>query len=190
MSKIELRKQISAIRKNLSTTEIQQATTIFTELAHNYLHDKQYDCIAGYYPVNGEINVLPLLRILFEEGKKICLPAINPNSRILEFRHWSPHVEMQQGYYGIMQPANNAAILLPDIVLVPLVAVDKNNNRLGYGGGYYDATIPKLRSHNPRALTIGCGYSFQQIDTIPTQKHDIAVDRTIIAPISTYGDAN
>ena len=92
----------------------------------------------------------------------------------MDFFQWSTKDPLEINRYGIAEPVSNI-IKLPNILLVPLVAFDKNRNRVGYGGGFYDRFIKKLKK-NKKILTIGLAYSFQKVKKIPTSKNDIKLD--------------
>ena len=89
----------------------------------------------------------------------------------MDFYCWSSQDPLQINKYGIPEPASGKKIV-PNILLVPLVAFDKNCNRIGYGGGYYDRYIKKIK----KIITIGLGYSFQRINQIPADKYDVKLD--------------
>ena len=76
--------------------------------------------------------------------------------------------------YGIPEPTSDK-IIYPSILLVPLVAYDKHLNRIGYGGGFYDRYIDKLRKKR-KVITIGLAYPFQKVKKVPTDKFDIKLD--------------
>ena len=69
-------------------------------------------------------------------------------------------------------------IIYPDILLVPLVAYDKNCNRVGYGGGFYDRYIKKIKKIK-KVLTIGFAFSYQKVKKIPIEKNDVKLDLII-----------
>ncbi len=125
--------------------------------------------IAGYYPINGEVNILPLLKQLHVEGYEVSLPIIDQNN-VLAFRLWDT-VSVIEGKYGIMEPGGIFRMASPDIILVPLVAFDKLCNRIGYGAGYYDKFFSSTKCKK-----IGIGYSFQEATSISTEAHDKKMD--------------
>ena len=92
----------------------------------------------------------------------------------MDFFCWSFQDPLQINKYGIPEPASGKKIV-PNILLVPLVAFDKNCNRIGYGGGYYDRYIKKIKKIK-KIITIGLGYSFQRINQIPADKYDVKLD--------------
>lgn len=126
--------------------------------------------VAGFWPLVGEIDIRPLLLALLGRGHCVALPETPPRGRPLGFRRWRPGTAMIQERFGTLRPAG--AVVVPDLLLVPLLAFDAGCNRLGYGGGYYDRTIAAL----PGVRTIGCAYAVQQVDAVPVLPHDAPLD--------------
>jgi len=125
--------------------------------------------VGGYYPVNFEVDDLELLK-KFEKNKfSISLPVIKKNFQ-MDFYKWSFSDPLKINKYGIPEPETQNKVY-PDIILVPLVAFDKNLNRLGYGGGYYDRLIAKL-SKKKKIMKIGLALSVQKIDKVPINIYD------------------
>ena len=122
--------------------------------------------IAGYRAINGEIDIYQLLELLETQGHRICLPVIDKSDTPLVFKHWRVGSPLQKGKYDIEIPTDEADSCTPDVILVPLVAFDRQGNRLGYGAGYYDRTIATLRQASKKLQIIGVGYSVQQLDHI------------------------
>ena len=96
---------------------------------------------------------------------------------MMDFFNWSPKDPLIINKYGIAEPITNK-VIYPDILLVPLVAFDKSFNRIGYGGGFYDRYIKKIKK-NKNILTIGLAYSFQKIKKVPVNNYDIKLDFVI-----------
>jgi 5-formyltetrahydrofolate cyclo-ligase len=131
--------------------------------------------IAGYWPLSGELDSVPLLTALHERNYKCCLPIVTGYNQPLIFREWTPGQKLVDGFAGTKIPSMDAAEVLPDILLVPLIAFDRAGYRLGYGGGFYDRTLADLRQkHNIRA--VGIAYSVQQMPIIPHEGHDMKLD--------------
>ena len=105
---------------------------------------------------------------------KVGLPVIEKNYKIL-FKYWIPNEPLYINKYGIPEPRKQNIKFKPDIVLVPLVAFDRNLNRIGYGKGYYDRALKQL-SVNKKILTIGIAFSFQETSIIPTNQYDYNLD--------------
>ncbi len=119
-------------------------------------------CIAGYWPVRGEIDPRPLLQAL---GRPVALPVTGARGTVLDFRLWRPGDRMAPGPFGIPEPTGPTAE--PDVLLVPLLAFDARGNRLGYGGGYYDRTIAATG-----ALAIGAAHAAQEVAAVPVGPDD------------------
>ena len=92
----------------------------------------------------------------------------------MNFFIWSTKDPLNINKYGIPEPISSK-VIYPDILLVPLVAYDKNFNRIGYGGGFYDRYIKKIKKIK-KVVTIGLAYSFQKVEKIPANKHDVKLD--------------
>ena len=95
----------------------------------------------------------------------------------MDFFQWSINDPLSINKYGIPEPISNK-IVYPNILLVPLVAFDKDLNRIGYGGGFYDRYIDKIKK-NKKIITIGLAYSFQKVKNIPVNKYDFKLDHIV-----------
>ena len=131
--------------------------------------------VSGFYPMTPEIDVLPTLSWFAGRGHPTALPVVVGRRLPLAFRAWLPGGPLERGALGIPFPAAGAANLVPEILLVPLLAFDRRGHRLGYGGGYYDRTLADLRAKGP-VLAIGVGYAFQEVDEVPSAAYDQRVD--------------
>ena len=171
MNKSEIRKKILKIRQENSTysQEINIAN-ILRILKKNKSIKK---VVGGYYPYNYEIDAIKILEKLEKLGYQISLPKIKKKFK-MDFFSWSLKDPLVINKYGIPEPTSDK-IVYPNILLVPLVAYDSNLNRIGYGGGFYDRYIKKIKK-NKNILTIGLAYSFQKVGQILTNKYDIKLD--------------
>jgi len=171
VNKSQIRKKILKIRKQ---RKIKKFTFNFN-LILNILKKKRIygKIIGGYYPYNYEIDILQILKKFEQKKFIITLPKIKKNSQ-MNFFQWSTNDPLAINKFGIPEPISGMA-KYPDVLLVPLVAFDKNFNRIGYGGGFYDRYIKKIRKRK-NVLTIGFAYSFQKIKKIPTNNYDISLD--------------
>ena len=171
MNKSEIRKKILGIRKNY---QVKNKKINFKEIL-NILKERKIKkkIIGGYYPYNYEINSIHILEKFEKKKYRISLPKIRKNSQ-MDFFQWSFKDPLTINKYGIPEPISTK-IQYPNILLVPLVAYDKDLNRLGYGGGFYDRYIKKIRKKKD-VITIGFSYSFQKIKQIKINKHDIKLD--------------
>ena len=171
MLKSKLRKKILKIREKSNEQNVQ---IDFNQITKILIEEKiTKKTIGGYYPVNFEVDDLGLLRKFEQNRFNISLPVIKKNF-LIDFYKWSFFDPLKVNKYGIPEPETKN-IVYPDIILVPLVAFDKNLNRLGYGGGYYDRLIKKL-SEKKKIIKIGLALSIQKIDKVPINLHDQKLD--------------
>jgi len=171
VNKFQIRKKILRIRQQKKIKKF-----IFNfDLVFNILKKKRVlgKIIGGYYPYNYEIDILQILEKFEQKKFIITLPKIKRNSR-MNFYQWSTNDPLTINKFGIPEPISKI-VKYPDVLLVPLVAFDKNFNRIGYGGGFYDRYINKIRKQK-KVLTIGFAYSFQKVKNIPTNNYDIKLD--------------
>ena len=171
MNKSEIRKNLLKIRKKKGLQSIKiNFGHIVKILKKNKITSK---IIGGYYPYNFEIDASNILNQFERRKYQISLPKVKENSQ-MDFFHWSTKDPLSINQYGIPEPTSNK-ILYPGILLVPLVAFDKNFNRVGYGGGFYDRYIKKIKKRK-KVVTIGFAYSFQKVKKISTNNYDIKLD--------------
>ncbi len=171
MNKSEIRKKILKIRKKNNFKKFKiNFQSILNVLKKENIRGK---ILGGYYPYNYEVDGTQILEKFEKQNYIISLPKIKKNSQ-MDFFYWSTKDPMAINRYGIPEPISNK-VKYPDILLVPLVAYDKNFNRIGYGGGFYDRYIKKIKK-NKKIITIGLAYSFQKVKKIPINKYDIKLD--------------
>jgi len=128
--------------------------------------------VSLYWPFRGEPDLRPWMSASISRGGRVALPVVVEKARPLVFRAYAPGDRLEKGVWNIPVPAEGETVL-PDIVVAPLVGVDPDRYRLGYGGGFFDRTLASL----PRKpLVIGVGYEMQRIATIYPQAHDIPMD--------------
>lgn len=131
--------------------------------------------ISGYYPVGSEANILPLLNALQQKGLDLSLPVVDKSHSPLIFRRWDEATEMQEGAFGILEPTPDAASVYPGLMLIPLLAFDRQGNRLGYGGGFYDLSIRSIREQQP-VYALGVAFAAQEVTAVPCDKNDTTLD--------------
>lgn len=131
--------------------------------------------VSGFASLANELDCMPLLHRLAGEGCRVALPLVRGKGMPLEFRAWAPGDAMDAGVWGIAQPKADKAVLQPDVLLVPLLAVDREGRRLGYGGGFYDRTLAGLRKEKA-VVAIGLAYDEQVIDAVPHLDYDEPLD--------------
>lgn len=131
--------------------------------------------VSGFFPIRGEIDPMPLMHVLSDAGATLALPVVNGRDRPLAFREWAPDAPLVRGPHGTREPVMTAPEVEPDILLVPLAAFDRDGHRIGYGAGYYDRTLERLRSSKP-IIAIGVGFAVQEIERVPSSEHDARLD--------------
>ena len=131
--------------------------------------------VSGFSPLKSEINPVPLMRAFAAAGAGLALPVVAGRGKPLTMRAWDLGAPLVSGVWGIREPPPEAPEVFPDILVVPLLAFDRRGQRIGYGAGYYDMTIARLRGM--KAVTaIGIAYAAQEIPEVPTTPRDAALD--------------
>jgi 5-formyltetrahydrofolate cyclo-ligase len=162
-------------RRDLLTVEQRVAAAKAIAVIPIRLEIRPGTIVAGYSPINSEIDPFPLMCALEEKGAELALPVIVKRDHPLIFRSWTPDEGLVRGSYGIFQPSSDAPDVDPDIVLVPLAAFDKAGHRIGYGRGYYDRTLHELRAMK-KISVIGIAFAVQEIEIVPALPHDEQLD--------------
>ena len=122
--------------------------------------------VAGFWPMGEEIDIRPLLHALAERGHPLVLPATPARGQPLSFHRWQPGDTLAPEPFGTVRPLG--PVLAPDFLLIPLLAFDRAGRRLGYGGGYYDRTLPLLLG----TATLGCAFAVQELAEVPAGPYD------------------
>ncbi|WP_296420968.1 5-formyltetrahydrofolate cyclo-ligase [Pseudooctadecabacter sp.] len=129
--------------------------------------------LAGYAQMRTEIDPTPAMEEAAAHGP-VCLPVIEAAGQPLKFRTWTPGCAMTPGAFGAHIPATGDWVI-PEILIVPLVAFSRAGGRLGYGGGFYDRTLEGLRALKP-TLAIGFAYAAQELPDLPLEPTDQPLD--------------
>ena len=134
--------------------------------------------VAGYWPLGDELDCRPALAALKAAGAEVALPVVAGQGQVLIFRTWAPGDALESGPFGTSHPTVRAALVAPNVLLLPLIAFDLTGQRLGYGAGYYDRTVAAFRKE--RAVTvIGVAYDEQEVAAVPIDEHDQTMDAVI-----------
>jgi 5-formyltetrahydrofolate cyclo-ligase len=132
--------------------------------------------VAGFMPINTEIDPRPAMAEAAAHGV-VGVPVIKAVAKPLGFAQWSPEIVMVAGEFKAQIPAE-IEWMIPEIIIVPLVAWDVKGGRLGYGGGFYDRTLEGLRNRGP-VLAIGFAFNAQQADDLPLEPSDQLLDMIV-----------
>ena len=130
--------------------------------------------LALYYPTSFETNVLKLLENKYMINKNILLPVIE-KTNIMSFFPWKKNQVLLVNRFGILEPIKTK-FKIPNIILVPILAFDKNKYRLGYGKGFYDRYLNKYSKKFSNILTVGVAFSFQKYHKLPIDNNDVKLD--------------
>lgn len=183
VSKAELRAAIRQERRNFvqsvraqgEAAERRLAEALAAQVFQHLGPHLQGGCVvAGYRPTPWEIDPSAIEAHLLAAGITVALPRTRPNAP-LTFHAIDRHTVIEPGLHGIHEPPADAPIVVPDVILVPLVAVDRRGIRLGQGGGHYDRTLEALR-RDKTIRAIGLAFDVQLVDYIDAEPHDQRLD--------------
>jgi 5-formyltetrahydrofolate cyclo-ligase len=140
-----------------------------------FLEARAFGIVSGFTSFRTEIDVIPLLARLASDGWGTALPVVAADRAPLIFRRWIPGEPTFPGRFGIPVPHEAAGEILPDVLLVPMLAFDRAGFRLGYGGGFYDRTVAWLRQMKP-VVAVGIAYAAQEVAAVPRGRYDQPLD--------------
>lgn len=173
-----LRQQALARRDRLDEFWRIEAALEMAETARDQIAFEPGTIVSGFWPMRSEVDVRPMMFGLRERGARLCLPAILDKTTIVfrELVRGAPMVEMGFGTAG---PGEEAEVLHPDIMLVPLAAFDARGHRIGYGAGYYDRAIARLHGLGRTPRLIGIAFDCQQVEKVPDEPHDVILSELL-----------
>ena len=176
--KEELRAQALARRDALDPFWRIEASLEMAETARDGIAVGPETVVAGFWPMRSEVDVRPAMFALREKGARLCLPAILDRTTIVfrELVRGAPLVDMGFGTHG---PGEEAGVLDPAIMLVPLAAFDARGHRIGYGGGYYDRAIARLAAKGLAPRLIGIAFDCQEVERVPEEGHDVVIPEVL-----------
>lgn len=154
-----------------------EAAQRLVRMGQGLIADGGFSVVAGYIPMGSEIDPRPLMLGFRQAGAVLCLPEVVSRGAPLQFRQWEPGALLVSGQLGTLRPLDQAHIVRPDLLLVPLLGVDRLGVRLGQGGGFYDRTLEALGAFNVRAY--GVAFDSQVVDQLPVERHDQLLDGVI-----------
>ncbi len=161
------RKKLRLIRDIISSEARNMAEQTINEYLLNYINQINPKVVAGYYPINSEVSVLPVFERLI--GCKVCLPRIEDGN--LVFRRWNVDDPLELNKY-CYEPIISMPIEVPDLVIVPCLGYDMSGNRIGYGAGYYDRYL----KNNTNAKKVLVAFSQQEVGRVEVDEWDVKVD--------------
>jgi len=169
-----LRARFEEIRKQASLTTPHAGDAI----ARRYELGAVPTAVAGTFPMRSELDPRPLMRRLEALGATLALPRTPRRGLPLTFHRWTAQTQLVTSRFGVTEPAAETPVVIPELMLVPLLAFDRTGARLGYGGGFYDVTLAALRSAGP-VFALGLAWAAQEIERVPTEPHDVRLDAVL-----------
>jgi 5-formyltetrahydrofolate cyclo-ligase len=173
--KKDLRTRAIVMRKAAFELHGTDASRLLAAHGLDYLRVAPGAIVSGFAAIRDEINPADLMSWLHAEGFRLALPVMVGKGKPLLMRAWTPGDAMEAAAWGIAEPLADKPEVEPDVVLVPLLAFDERGHRLGYGGGFYDRTLAKLRAKKP-IVAIGIAYDEQKVDAVPVESYDQRLD--------------
>ena len=177
--KADLRTEVLAKRAEVPTAVRDSFAERLATVGPVVLRDERHllvdPVVSLYVPIKGEADPGKLAQVLAKIGIAAALPITVARGQPLLFRRWTPGDVLVPGPWGIGHPGPDAPIVEPDVLFVPLAAFDRRGARLGYGAGYYDATLAALRRRKP-VRAIGIAFACQEVLFLPTEDHDQPLD--------------
>jgi 5-formyltetrahydrofolate cyclo-ligase len=170
-----LRSAMLACRGGLSEEERREAARGLLATLQREMPFETPAVVSGFWPIKDEIDIRPLLAELFNTGCQLVLPVVQGRGQPLVFRAWRPGDALEAGVFGTLQPSARRETLEPDALIVPLLACDRDGWRLGYGGGFYDRTLKRLRARR-KVTAVGVGFDAQLVDDVPHGADDQRLD--------------
>jgi len=172
--KFAIRKKALANRKN----KYFEVSNYFFEPLIKLLKNKKYNkkiYLSLYYPSDYEVNLLKLFALVKIKKIKTLLPIVTSKNE-MNFVEWNNLDPLRVNNFGMLDPCSQTKSFIPDVMLVPLLAFDQQNNRLGYGKGFYDKYLNKFLKNKKKITTIGIAFSFQKYNKLPTSNLDIKLN--------------
>lgn len=172
--KSDLRRKAEALRKTLARPGHGEALACHA----GALCLEPGAVVAGYCAFREEADPRALMLALAGAGHPLALPAIVAKGEPLRFHRWCAGDELCVHAYGVSEPLSTSPTVVPAVLLVPLLAFDRDGFRLGYGGGFYDRTLERLRAQGP-VTAIGIAYAGQAVESLPRGDHDQPLDAVL-----------
>lgn len=182
-AKRALRKRMNTLRKALPATAVQKRSAKIVErlLLHSFIADAHAVSLYAAMPERGEVDLSELHNKLHARGVRLYYPFMDPSNEgfTTGFRLWRPGDKLIRRSHNFDEPDPTAPVAVRgelDVVIVPALGLTLSGDRLGFGAGFYDATLPDIC---PPARTICIGYDFQLLVELPTEPHDYKCDAVV-----------
>lgn len=173
--KAQLRNERLALRDAIPPAERTEKSAAMADHAGDAIAFPPGTIVSGFLPIRSEADLRPLMDRFRLRGARLCVPAILDRQTIV-FREMVEGVPLVDTGFGTVGPGPDAAVLDPEIMLVPLSAYDANGHRIGYGAGHYDRAISRLQQKGLAPKLIGIAFDCQEVAHVPSEPHDISLD--------------
>lgn len=175
IEKASIRNERLALRDAMTPQARIEGSLAMVEHAGDRLEFDPGTVISGFWPIRSEADIRPLMAHFRTRGARLCLPVVLDRETII-FRELVVGAPVVKTGFGTTGPGEEAAVLDPDILLVPLSAFDRAGHRIGYGAGHYDRAIDRLKARGHRPRLIGIAFDCQEVASVPAEPHDVALD--------------
>ncbi|MBC2772324.1 5-formyltetrahydrofolate cyclo-ligase [Rhizobium sp. AQ_MP] len=176
--KAEIRRERLALRDAIQTDRRVEYSLTMAELAGDALSVEPGMIVSGFFPIRSEADIRPLMARLKARGARLCLPVVIDKETIA-FRELVAGADLVDTGFGTRGPGPEAAVVDPDLLLVPLSAFDARGNRIGYGAGHYDRAIARLREKGRHPRLIGIAFDCQEVAEVPYEAHDVRLEAVL-----------
>ncbi|QCM12510.1 5-formyltetrahydrofolate cyclo-ligase [Agrobacterium tumefaciens] len=170
--KARLRGERLAARDALTQAERQQKSQSITAHGASGIPFAPSTVISGFMPIRSEVDTRSLMEALRTRGGRLVLPVVLDRETII-FRAFEVDAPLVRTGFGTTGPGEGAAVLDPDILLVPLSVFDGQGQRIGYGAGHYDRAIARLHGKGRFPILIGVAFDCQEVPSVPAEPHDV-----------------
>lgn len=172
--KQQIRQDVLAKRDSLPEATRKQYSLKIAQY-FSQLDIKLDDAVSIFLPIRSEVDLKPIASQLWVQRNKVCLPFMMSRTEI-EFREFTTTTRLVDNGFGTVAPDDLSPVMYPDVLLLPLSAYDLKGNRMGYGAGYYDRAIEKLKRHNKAQKLVGVAFCVQEHENVPVGPHDVPLD--------------
>ena len=167
-TKKDIRKKVFSLRKNSLPHQIQSDSRVITQRILSLPEFSNAERILSYASYRNEVITDYIVEEALKAGKEVALPRVC--GEFMQFYHYDRSTRMQKSSMGIEEPEGDTPIIPGrDLMIMPGMAFDRNRNRIGYGGGFYDRYLQKY----PQIITIAVAFGFQIFEEIPSEITDI-----------------
>jgi 5-formyltetrahydrofolate cyclo-ligase len=173
-AKAALRAEVLTRRGLVTEREARVFAERLAETGATFAAEREAKIVSAYWSIGDEVSTFPLLDRLAAQGVATALPVMQGRQAPLSFRLWKKGEPLNEAKWGIKEPLL-APEVFPDLLFVPLAGFDRAGNRLGYGAGFYDRTLTRLRAVKP-IIAVGVAHAVQELPAIPSEVYDQRLD--------------